>query len=160
MNLDFDNYFKRNSSIVLSWFFLSKYCFLMHYFHYNKLKEKGGGGEDAEKATLKLCEAWWQIETGIIGHSWKEWKCPLHSLTPASSAMCLEAYLPVSFPFRWPARSMEINSNRQTFKFISHPLSQEWVSNQEALMDVICVFKKPGEYWALCMLYLIETQEN
>lgn len=29
----------------------------MHYFHYNKLKEKGGG-EDAKKATLKLCEAW------------------------------------------------------------------------------------------------------
>lgn len=83
---------------------------------------------------------------------------PSHSATsffhygPGSMVGCILAYFLL--------QEHGDNSNKQTFKFLSYPLAQERVSNQEAFMDIICVLKKLSEYWALCILHLIETQEK
>lgn len=61
-------------------------------------------------------------------------------------------------PFLWGAcQEQRGSTNRQTFKFVSRPLSQEWMSNQEAVMDELFL-KKLSEYRALWILHLTESQ--
>lgn len=132
MNLDFDNYFKRNSSIILSWFScqnVAAWCITSITTNWRKR-----GKKNAKKAALKLCNTWWQIETWIIVCSWKEGKCPLHFLPPAASPAC---FLPC-FQAYWSLVSFQVtsqeqgdNGNRQTFKFLSHPLARsEWTTRK------------------------------